>query len=524
MTRLWWAIAAVVLVLGMPLGMRPAAAQPADSANSNRAVIDRIDLEPSSLTGQRLRVYLSAIALGGTWLDLELKQLKTTVNGAELKAAFAGGAYSGTTTETVIVIVVQATVEYADVLPVIAEALDQNVLAALGEHTQIALLPYGGSIGTGKLMSLKTARGKVPGLSSDGSGGDPALLETIERALGLLKKAKTEPPNRPVRKMILAIGDGRDANPDRDRVRKIGERAAKEGVRIHAFGFTPSNTRRPLLLLGELSKRSLGTFRWVRGGKAESWVPALQQLRDEIGKEYVLTYFLGADEDVAGKKLKIAASGRVVVTSNEAKIPSEPTCNGEPCAGYCGEQCVVLKPAQSRGILAWILILLGFAVAGILLLSLVGFILSKRQPAIVPPPGFPLPGSQPPGVQPTSGRPASIPAPVVPSAPPAPVAPVQAPIVGPKLYIMTGPRTGETIALRHGFSIGKAPGNDLLIDDGYTSGQHAQIAMDHFGNCRVYDRGSTNGTFINGVRITEYGLEHGNTLRIGSTDLRFLAQ
>ena len=43
-------------------------------------------------------------------------------------------------------------------------------------------------------------------------------------------------------------------------------------------------------------------------------------------------------------------------------------------------------------------------------------------------------------------------------------------------------------------------------------------------NCRVYDRGSTNGTFVNGVRVTERALDHGTTVRIGSTDLRFLVQ
>ncbi|MDQ3370929.1 MAG: FHA domain-containing protein, partial [Myxococcota bacterium] len=91
------------------------------------------------------------------------------------------------------------------------------------------------------------------------------------------------------------------------------------------------------------------------------------------------------------------------------------------------------------------------------------------------------------------------------------------------LCILSGPRAGETLGLRHGFTIGKQPGCDLRIDDGYTSGHHAQIGMDHFGNCRLYDQGSTNGTFVNGVRVTEYVLEHGTTLRIGSTELRFLA-
>jgi pSer/pThr/pTyr-binding forkhead associated (FHA) protein len=63
-----------------------------------------------------------------------------------------------------------------------------------------------------------------------------------------------------------------------------------------------------------------------------------------------------------------------------------------------------------------------------------------------------------------------------------------------------------------------------MIDDGYTSSQHAQIGMDQAGGCQLYDRNSTNGTFANGVRITEVVLDHGMTIRIGSTELRFLAQ
>jgi pSer/pThr/pTyr-binding forkhead associated (FHA) protein len=78
--------------------------------------------------------------------------------------------------------------------------------------------------------------------------------------------------------------------------------------------------------------------------------------------------------------------------------------------------------------------------------------------------------------------------------------------------------------LRHGFVIGKAPGADLQIDDGYTSTQHAMILMDRVGNCMVQDRGSTNGTFVNGVRVAEMSLTHGMAIKIGSTELRFLAQ
>jgi pSer/pThr/pTyr-binding forkhead associated (FHA) protein len=48
--------------------------------------------------------------------------------------------------------------------------------------------------------------------------------------------------------------------------------------------------------------------------------------------------------------------------------------------------------------------------------------------------------------------------------------------------------------------------------------------MDQAGNCRLYDRSSTNGTFVNGVRVTDVVLDHGMLIRIGSTELRFLAR
>ncbi len=91
--------------------------------------------------------------------------------------------------------------------------------------------------------------------------------------------------------------------------------------------------------------------------------------------------------------------------------------------------------------------------------------------------------------------------------------------------MMSGPRTGERIALRHGFTMGKAPGSDLMLDqDGFASTNHAHILMDAAGTCTLIDLGSTNGTFVNGVRVSQYTLSHGVAIRVGSTDVRFLAQ
>lgn len=514
-----------LLALGLVAGL--ARADDEAEKSTYRVVIDRVEHEPSTLGGNRVRLYVSALSLQGSLLDLtDGKALKLQAGSSEIKAPFAIGRYAGTDSHTAIVIVIEATLPYAEVLPVIADALETQTLAALDENrTQLAVLPYGETLQSAKLGPIKTARAKLAQVQSDGTASDPLLLEAVERALALLKKAKSDPESRPLRKMIVLIGDGRDLSDDRERVTRLGERAAKEGVRVHSFAFAPNDIRKPLLLLGELSKKSFGTFRWIRSAKAESWTPAFQQLRDEITQQYVLTYFLPGDTDVGGRKVKLVTSAGASL--NEIKVP-EPTCAGSPCASghYCaGTVCAKPKGPDGRGIFGWILIIGGILVGAVILLGVIGYVITKRQQAQVPmDPDAIIAAAQGKAMKSKPPKPASIPPPPLQHAsmPPQAVAP---PIVsGPRLYIASGPRTGEQIALRHGFLIGKQPGCDLVIDDGFTSSQHAQIGMDHFGNCRVYDRGSTNGTFVNGQRVTEYVLEHGMAVRIGSTELRFLAQ
>lgn len=479
---------------------------------SYRAVVDRVDLEPSSLTGMRLRVYLSALSLQGQQLPLDTKSIKLFLGPTEKKAPLALGSYDGTGGETAIVFVVQGSVDYTDALPLITDAVDHEMFSGLGERTQAAVLTYGASPGTGHLASVKGLRGKLS-ISGDGSAGDPALLDTIDRALMLLKRAKTEPEGKPIRKLIVVIGDGRDRSGDKDRVTRAGQRAAKEGVRIHSLAFSQSDTRRPMLTLGELSKRSLGTFRWVRKDTADSWKAELDQLRDEINKQYVLTYFLDPGDDVAGRKLHIVTTGRLEVTSNELRVP-DASCGGSACeTGYCAnDTCLQYRAAKGGGFFRWLLYIVGGIVGALVLLGFIGYLMQRKQNRPQMPAGMVPPGAVPPNV--------AMP-PSVPQMQPG-LLPNGRPI--PAVLVMSGPRTGERILLHNGFLIGKQPGCHLLIEDGYTSSQHAQVGMDAQGNCTLFDRQSTNGTFVNGNRITALALQHGASIKIGSIELRFLAQ
>lgn len=505
-----------------------ARAQPADNSKpSYHASVDRVDLEPASIGGYRLRVYLSALSLQGQLLDLtDPKAIRLYFGTSEKKLPFALGSYGATDAETEIIVLVQATGDFADALPQIADSLEHVMFDHLKDNVKVAIVMFGEGAGTPKLTGVKGMKGKVA-LTSDNSASDPVLLDAVERSLMALKKAKPEVEGRPQRKMIVLIGDGRDTSGDHDRVTRLGNRAAKEGVRIHSLAYSPADLRRPLLVLGELSKRSFGTFRWPGQGRkpiAETWNDAFKQLTDEVLKQNVITFFASADDDVAGKKLHIVLSGRTEATSNEVRVPEQATCNGVVCDGYCADdKCVTTSSGGHTGaaILRWVLIIGGVLVGLVVVLAFIGWLLTKRQERAqqaAMPGMFPgAPGSVPPGV------PGSYPPAAYQSRPPqAGLLPNGRPIPG--LLVMSGPRTGERMILRNGFLVGGQPAADFQIQDGYTSSNHAQFTMDPNGNCMVIDLGSTNGTFINGMQITQQALQHGMTIKIGATELRFLTE
>ncbi len=70
--------------------------------------------------------------------------------------------------------------------------------------------------------------------------------------------------------------------------------------------------------------------------------------------------------------------------------------------------------------------------------------------------------------------------------------------------------------------LGRGEQNDLTLDsDDFASARHARIEPRRDG-VWVEDVGSTNGTYVNGARITKPRvLRPGDVIRVGSTDLRY---
>ena len=69
-------------------------------------------------------------------------------------------------------------------------------------------------------------------------------------------------------------------------------------------------------------------------------------------------------------------------------------------------------------------------------------------------------------------------------------------------------------------SIGRTPGNDIVIDNLAVSGRHARVVLEQ-GYYEVEDMSSLNGTFLNSQRIRRSSLKDGDQIVIGKHTLIF---
>jgi uncharacterized protein YegL len=524
-----------------------ASAQEPAAVATARAVIDRIDLEPSVFPGfDRLRILFSAMTLPGAVIDFtDYKAIKLMIGESEKKIpSFIIGRANKAEMQTAVVFVMQASVEFTDVAAIVQKMAAEQLGPALSNDDHIAIITYGDVVNASNLHPIKGLATDLAGLTTDGTTG-VAMTEAIERGLNILKRAKPAQ----IRKAIILISDGRDRDNERERITALGQRAGKEGVRIHSFAFAATGARRPLLALGELSKQSLGTFRWIRTAQPESWKPAFAQLAAELANQYVLTYFVPVGE-MGGKKIHIVTNGAAALSSNEARVP-QAKCGEDICMsdGICvNQQCLLLARGTPR---AWGKTILLFAGG---LLALAGMVLAvswrqrRRGPpgppqtsvpapnrAAIPPLAMPPPAKAPAKtmvmqvpIEPASTRrePSN-------QAPPAVAQNTSIPSysVTPAAYkptaslsILAGHRMGQRVSIHDGYTIGTAPDCHLVLEDPAANPRHCEIRVDSDGNCTIVDRKSHYGTFLAGQKIQTAALMHGTIIRVGNTDLRFLAE
>src|SRR5688572_9685245 len=91
------------------------------------------------------------------------------------------------------------------------------------------------------------------------------------------------------------------------------------------------------------------------------------------------------------------------------------------------------------------------------------------------------------------------------------------------LEVLDGDRAGDVLPVaERTLRIGRKAGNDLVLADEKTSGVHAEVVLE--GDRHVLrDLGSTNGTFLDGKRVTEIVLTLGDVVTIGRLRVKFRA-
>ncbi len=92
---------------------------------------------------------------------------------------------------------------------------------------------------------------------------------------------------------------------------------------------------------------------------------------------------------------------------------------------------------------------------------------------------------------------------------------------GQRLLVRTSGDAGIVHVLGRRTTIGRTPANDLCIDADYISRHHAVVLVTDTSTV-VEDLNSTNGVFVNDVRVMRHELREGDLLTIGKTSFRYV--
>ena len=90
----------------------------------------------------------------------------------------------------------------------------------------------------------------------------------------------------------------------------------------------------------------------------------------------------------------------------------------------------------------------------------------------------------------------------------------------PKLLLIRGPQSGRAFVLgKRTLTLGRDPRNDIVIDHPQVSRRHARLTRQN-NAWVIEDLDSTNGTFVNGTRLTEpRALTEGDTIELSEAVL-----
>jgi serine/threonine protein kinase len=148
----------------------------------------------------------------------------------------------------------------------------------------------------------------------------------------------------------------------------------------------------------------------------------------------------------------------------------------------------------------------------ILLAGLILMVALARRKPVKPPPAPSIPAA--PKVSPIPGA-------------PGPSRPSPPPLISHTPYLLaeSGTLHGQPLHIQPapgGLTLGRGPDNDVVLDSMMASRRHAQV-MPEGAQYVLYDRDSTNGTYVNDQRVYRHTLAPGDRVQIGDWVFTFVA-
>ena len=309
---------------------------------------------------------------------------------------------------------------------------------------------------------------------------DPPLYKAIKQVLGKIKDKAEQTEGFPRRRILLVLTDGKDqtlSKPKKaDKAAKgIIELATTTEVKIYGIGYS-EGTNKPLVRLSGLVDATKGAYREVPvpdEGEPEL-ASTIEEMGEEIKKQYVLTFepdvevFRGAEKPV--------------------KIRVETKKDGEDAGGEYDGVKVAVIPTDIWPIIMWVLIGLGSLLGIFLLIKMIKAIAAARANRPVE------------YVEEDTG----------------PVGPYKG-----KLSVLEGTYVGAEFYLTDDVTtIGAMDGNNIVLEAPGVSKRHAGIKIEDM-RFELADFGSTNGTHVNGNKITKQFLRDQDIISIGDCKMKF---
>lgn len=492
-------VRSALLVLGLVFSTPVLASRP-------HCRLERIDLVPPE-SPEELRALASVVELEGS-VDAgrPARDFVLKINGKPAARADKAVPFEHSGIEAYLVLAVETSALYGKQIDPIKEALHEFIDALPPRQVKLKLLLFGNEV------PPPPPRFQMPGAVADlvddiepDDEGDVQLVPALR--LGMLTltrlqpkapaQGKSGPPPAPPRKLIVALSDGINTAMDRGLFRELGKELRKQDIAFFPVAFSPADDRGPLLNLGELSKRSAGTFRWAQ--KPDSLKDQFTALAEELKQLQVLTF--------RPKKMPDPEQlAKVSFTLGCGELESNPFGVEPPHA----------NEAWWWKYLKYALFVLGALGAFFGALKGASFYLdhkARKLGAVPPAPRMPTPAAGP--AQPAVG-------PVVYAQPPGPPLPASAVVT---LVMIGGKLGGQRVQVGPGLLIGSivsGPGTLTITDDPSVGPSHCQLQRDPYGYV-LYDLNSRTGCFVNDRRISgAQRLQDGDIVRLGTgTQFKF---